>query len=148
MRVLVDSGILLRLLDRSDPLHGVIRDAIRRLRGRGDELVTSAQNVAEFWNVSTRPASARGGFGLSLAETERRLRIIERLFPVLSESPASYGLWRQLVLSYAVQGVQVHDARLAALSQAHGVTHILTLNGADFLRYQSFLIPLDPQSVP
>jgi len=94
MRVLVDSGVLLQLLDRADPLHGDIRAAIRRLKDRGDELVTAAQNVAEFWNVSTRPASARGGYGLPIFETERRLRLMERLFPVLTESPTSYTSWR------------------------------------------------------
>jgi hypothetical protein len=32
-------------------------------------------------------------------------------------------------------GVQVHDARLVALMEVHGVTHLLTLNAADFARY-------------
>jgi predicted nucleic acid-binding protein len=85
MFVLVDSGILLRTLEPSDPQHVAIRGAVRTLRGRGDMLVTTAQNVAEFWNISTRPVNARGGFGLSITETARRLRIIERLFHVLPE---------------------------------------------------------------
>jgi predicted nucleic acid-binding protein len=91
--------------------------------------------VAEFWNVCTRPATARGGYGLSIAETNRRLTIIEAVFAVLSEPPAAYGLWRSLVTTHSVQGKQVHDARLAALMRAHGITHILTLNAADFARY-------------
>ena len=32
--------------------------------------------------------------------------------------------------------------------QAHGVTHLLTLNGADFARYQGIVVPLSPQAVP
>lgn len=59
MRLLLDSGILLRLLDRSDANHAAIRQCLRRLRLRGDTAVVSAQNIAEFWNVCTRPASAR-----------------------------------------------------------------------------------------
>lgn len=148
MRVLVDSGVLLRLLDRADPLHADIRAAIRRLKRRGDEPVTAAQNIAEFWNVATRPPSARGGYGLSVADTEHRLRLIERLFPVLTESPISYTLWRNLVRTHAVQGVQVHDARLVALAQAHGIIHILTLNVADFMRYQPLVVGMHPQAVP
>ncbi len=61
MLILVDSGILLRLMERADPQHGVIRHAIRTHTARGDELVTAFQNVAEFWNVCTRPTTSRGG---------------------------------------------------------------------------------------
>ncbi len=135
MRVLIDTGVLLRLLDRADPLHLPIRQALCDLRSRGEVPVTSAQNVAEFWNVCTRPASARGGYGLSVGETERRLRVLERLFAVLTENSGTYPLWRNLVVAHGVQGVQVHDARLVALMQAHGISRILTINVADFSRY-------------
>ena len=46
MRVLIDTGVLLRLLDRADPLHMPIRKALRNLRGRGDWPVTTAQNMS------------------------------------------------------------------------------------------------------
>jgi predicted nucleic acid-binding protein len=130
MFVVVDSGILLRLLEPSDPQHAAIRGAVRALRGRGDTLVTLAQNVVEFWNVCTRPTTARGGFGLSIADADRRLRIIERLFRVLPDSLAAYQAWRALVVAHAVKGVQVHDARLVAVMQANRIAHILTLNGS------------------
>ena len=148
MQVLVDTGILLRLLDRADPHHNDIREAFRRLRSRGDVPVTSAQNIAEFWNVSTRPVSARGGYGLSVEEADRKVRVFERLFPVLSDTAGAYALWRRLVVTTAVQGVQVHDARLVALMATHGITHILTLNSSDFSRYHEFVTPLDPVAGP
>src|SRR5262249_51961423 len=134
MFVLVDSGILLRLLEPSDPQHVAIRGAVRTLWNRGDILVTAAQNTAEFWNVCTRPATACGGFGLSIPEADRRLRVIERLFHVLPDSPVAYQAWRGLLVAHAVSGVQVHDAGLVALMKVNGVTHILTLNGSDFVR--------------
>src|SRR3954469_18594412 len=99
MLVLVDSGILLRLLEPTDPQHGVIRGAVRALRGRGNTLVTAAQNAAEFLNVCTRPATARGGFGLSIADADRRLRIVERLFRVMPDSPTAYQIWRGLLVA-------------------------------------------------
>jgi predicted nucleic acid-binding protein len=46
-----------------------------------------------------------------------------------------YSIWRESVVTNNVRGVQVHDARLAAVMRAFGVTRILTLNQSDFLRY-------------
>jgi predicted nucleic acid-binding protein len=135
MRYLVDSNILLRLLQRSDPHHSTIRQAVRTLLVRGDELCCTPQNIVELWNVSTRPATARGGFGLTTAETDRRVRLIEHVFTILEETPSVYPEWRRLVVQYSVAGVQVHDARIIAVMNVHGITNILTLNGADFSRY-------------
>ena len=146
MLVLLDTGILLRLLDRGDPLHGTVRGAVRSLRARGDTLVIAAQNAAELWNVCTRPATARGGLGLSVFETDRRLRILERLFPVVPDSAAAYHVWRGLLVTHGVQGVQVHDARLVAVMLLHGISHVLTLNGSDFSRYPG-IVPVDPASL-
>jgi predicted nucleic acid-binding protein len=146
MRVLIDTGILLRLLERADPQHAIVRQAVRALVQRGDRCVTFSQNVAEFWNVCTRPATARGGFGLTIPETDRRVRIIERLFSVLPDNPAAYAHWRALVVSHGVMGVQVHDARLAASMMAQGMTHLLTLNAADFARYRS-IVAMTPSAV-
>jgi predicted nucleic acid-binding protein len=137
--VLVDTGILLRLLDRADPQHHDIRAALRRLRAQGDTLAIATQNLAEFWNVSTRPASARGGYGLSTHDADARLRILERIFRIFPDTHAAYAIWRQLIVNYAVQGVQVHDARLVALMAAYGITRILTLNPGDFQRYPGMM---------
>lgn len=145
MDVLADSGILLRLLEPTDPLHATIVPAIKLMHARGDRIVISPQNAAEFWNVCTRPASARGGYGLNIAETDRRLTILESIFAVLTEPPIVYRVWRRLVLMHGVRGKQVHDARLVALMQVHGITHILTLNGSDFSRYNS-IVPIDPSN--
>jgi hypothetical protein len=37
MLILVDSGALLRLMERADPQHGVIRQTVRTLTAQGDE---------------------------------------------------------------------------------------------------------------
>ncbi len=63
MDVLIDTGVLLRLVVRRDPAHTEARTAIRTLKSRGDKLITLTQNAAEFWNVCTYPQSARGGYG-------------------------------------------------------------------------------------
>lgn len=79
MSVLIDTGILLRLFVPADPVCQAIRDAVMHLR-RHDRVATTFQNIAEFWHVSTRPPTARGGYGLSPIVVEARVRFIERSF--------------------------------------------------------------------
>jgi predicted nucleic acid-binding protein len=131
---LIDTNILLRLSRLEDPQHGVVKIALDELNGRGIALYFSLQNITEFWNVSTRPAG-RNGYGLSCAETNTLLEFIERTMRFLPDNDQVYSMWRQLVISHDVHGVQVHDARLVAVMLAHGVSHILTLNKPDFARY-------------
>jgi predicted nucleic acid-binding protein len=78
MSVFVDTGILLRAVHRGDPQYPQIRAAIRSLVKQATPILTGLQHFAEFWNVCTRPAGARGGFGLPPEEAARRLRRIER----------------------------------------------------------------------
>lgn len=147
MVYLVDTNVLLRLADRRHPLHPVIRQAIRKLQQEGHTLQITAQNAVEFWNVVTRPAN-KNGFGLTPPEANRLLRLIERLFPLLPDSPSVYPQWRQLVVQFGVSGVQVHDARLTAAMLAHQITHILTFNGVDFSRYTPVgIVAVDPATV-
>src|SRR5437899_1015392 len=102
MQVLVDTGILLRLFDRLDPNYGEIQAALRLLWTRGDMPVITPQNAAEFWNVSTRPAAARGGYGQSISKTQARLAAIERICRVLDEAPSAFAEWRRLVVAHSV----------------------------------------------
>src|SRR2546430_14457002 len=75
MPYLCDTNVLLRVVNKNDPLRPVALTALSTLRRRKETLHYTPQVVAEFWNVCTRPASARGGFGLSPAEAERRARV-------------------------------------------------------------------------
>src|SRR5690242_4257668 len=131
---LIDTNVLLRGVDPYDALHPVVRRAILALRAQGHDLRIASQNAVEFWNVVTRPVS-RNGFGLLVTDADRLLRLVERFFAVLPDLPSVYSIWRQIVVSFSVAGVQVHDARLVAVMQVHAVTHILTFNTRDFSRY-------------
>jgi len=142
---LIDSNILLRIARRDDPDHAIVSAALARLAEGGAVLYYTHQNIAEFWNVATRPAD-KNGFGLTVAEAERQTRVIEKGMVLLPDSAAVYREWRRLVLVHSVSGVQVHDARLAAAMSVHGVTRLLTLNLADFKRYPH-LTAVDPGSL-
>ncbi len=136
---LVDTGVLLRLVNRADPLHNVVRKCLRTLRATGDHFIVSPQNIVEFWNVSTRPSSARGGYGLSVSVTEHHLQVIERICEVIPESPNLYSVWRQLVVAHGVKGVQAHDARLVAWMKTQAISRIITYNVGDFERYKGII---------
>src|SRR5438105_3463285 len=130
MQYLVDTGIWLRLFDRDDPEHAAIRESLRLLRADGHTLALCPQNIAEFWNVSTRPSTARGGYGKSVATTERRVQFIERYAVVLSESTTAFRQWRRLLVQYQIEGLAVHDSRLVSVMQVANIRYILTLNAA------------------
>ena len=140
MRVLLDTGILLRVFERSDPNYRDIRAVLKLLWSRDDELVTTPQNAVEYWNVSTRPASARGGFGQSIAKTRARLSAIARMCRVLPESEAIFEEWKRIVAAHSIIAVSVHDARIVAQMAIANVQTIVTLNSADFRRYPGITV--------
>lgn len=135
----LDTGVLLRLVNRADPLHHEVRKCLQILRAAGDQFAVAPQNIVEFWNVSTRPTSARGGYGLSVSATEHHLHLIERICDVIPDSPNLYPVWRQLVVTHGVKGVQAHDARLVAWMKTQAVSQIISFNVSDFTRYPGIM---------
>lgn len=143
----VDTNVLLRFADRSHDSHSTTRNAVRTLRMNGHRLCCIPQNCVEFWNVATRPVD-KNGFGLTPEKANHLLRLVERLFPVLPDSPAIYPEWRRLVVAFGVSGIQVHDARIVAAMNVHGGSHILTFNTKDFTRYATRgIVAVDPKTV-
>jgi predicted nucleic acid-binding protein len=142
---LLDTNILLRLSLPGGPYDEVVVAVVGRLVGEEATLYYTLQNAAEFWNVCTRPRE-RNGLGLSLDETERRIRLIEQQFSFLPETEATYICWRRIVRDCGVSGVQVHDARLAAVMNANNISHLLTLNPRDFQRFAG-LTPIHPDDL-
>jgi hypothetical protein len=106
---LVDTNILLRLVQPDSPEYGTIRECADRLWARGAELFYTSQNLAEFWNVCIWPAD-RNWFGSSVAETDERAALIEAKFSLAAESEATQQEWRRIVVAAKVSGIQVHDA--------------------------------------
>ncbi len=131
---LIDSNILLRISKRDDPDHAVVDAALGRLADAGASLCYTHQNIAEFWNVATRPVD-QNGFGLSIGDADRQIRSFEKGMVLLPDNEAIYYEWRRLLVTHVVSGAKVHDARLVASMKVHRITHLLTLNTSDFARY-------------
>jgi len=130
---LVDTNVLLRMTRRSEE-QAIIRRALRQLRLQNATLCYTHQNIAELWNVLTRPVQVNG-LGLSVAEAEIEVHAIETAMRLVPDNASVYREWRRILLEYGVSGTQVYDARLVAAMYVHGITHMLTLNVSDFQRF-------------
>jgi predicted nucleic acid-binding protein len=136
MSFLLDTGILLRLVDQRDVQHSQVRAAVRTLIQRHDDLFICTQNIAEFCNVATRPTE-NNGFGISPSVAVELLeREIEPIVGVLLETDQLPTHFKRLIATYQVSGKQVHDTRLVAMMLAWNVENILTLNERNFKRYE------------
>jgi predicted nucleic acid-binding protein len=134
MSVLVDTNILLRSVEPLHPQHAVAVGAVSQLLAESMPVYFTLQNIAEFWNVATRPV-ANNGLGLSIPSTLGEVEKIEALLTLLPDTPAVYAEWKRIIVEHGVSGVKVHDARLVATMKTHGVSRLLTFDVDDFTRY-------------
>jgi predicted nucleic acid-binding protein len=146
---LVDTSILLRLANGNDAKYGVAINAVAALLSQGEMLHTTPQCMIEFHNGAIRPA-ANNGLGLPPHIAAQAAAQLEIDFPLLPDTPAIYPAWKWLVETAGVSGKQVHDTRLAVVCHVHGISHLLTFNPKDFLRFQTLgpgLAVVDPNTV-
>jgi predicted nucleic acid-binding protein len=136
MATLLDTGILLRLVDKKDAQHALVEEAVDILIARQEDLVITTQNIAELWNVATRPL-ANNGLALSPTDVAKLYEeTIDPLCAVLVETKFLPVVLRRLLTQYSVIGKQVHDARLVAMILVWQVDRLLTINDRDFRRYE------------
>jgi predicted nucleic acid-binding protein len=149
MQILVDSNILLRLVNSADPQNQLAWDATRKLHSQNDDLRVVPQNIYEFWSAATRPI-ANNGLGLTSAQAQSEVGRFRIHFVQLDDSPAIYPQWEILVTQYAIVGKNVHDTRLVAAMIVHGITHLLTFNKQDLQRFTNItvLTPAEVMAMP
>ncbi|MBL9171767.1 MAG: type II toxin-antitoxin system VapC family toxin [Verrucomicrobiales bacterium] len=146
MATLVDTNILLRSIQPTDPLFGITLSALQILGCLTDRLAVVPQNMVEFWAVATRPR-ANNGLGLAPSEASVEIQKILSTFQFFPETPTIFDEWMKLVTAYAVSGKDTHDARILAAMKVHGIERILTFDEADFARYKGAITVLTPTSV-
>ncbi len=143
---LVDTNVLIRLANASDSSYPVALAAVGALKALGDDLRIVPQSLYEFWVVGTRP-TANNGLGMTTAACGTEIDKLEAAFPLLHDLPSLVAEWKALVVAHDCKGKIAHDARIVAAMRTHGITRILTFNGADFQRYSGLTI-LDSAAVP
>ena len=133
---LLDTNVVMRLIDRHDSKHSVCVSAIERLIAQQQVICLAPQVLVEFWVVATRPNSLqsneRRGLGWSPKQTDQHIGELCRLFRLDEETPALFGHWRQLVSAADTRGKRAHDARIVAFMQLCRIDAIVTLNPRDF----------------
>ena len=134
MSYLVDTNVLLRLINSHNSQYAQAQNAINKLLQQDVELNIVPQNLFEFWVVATRPVNVNG-LGLSVEEATQEMALLKQLFAIKASNPSILTVWEDLVIKYQVKGKQGHDARLVAAMITHEISHILTFNVEDFTRF-------------
>ena len=134
MRVLVDTNVLIRLFQPSNPSSPIAASAIHELRKHDFDLVMVPQNLYELWVVAARNVTLNG-FGMSASDTSLLQEKCVEQFRLLRDERGIFDHWSQIVSSNQVIGKSAHDARLVAAMVKHSVPCILTFNVQDFRRY-------------
>ncbi|MDR3690784.1 MAG: PIN domain-containing protein [Fimbriimonas sp.] len=133
-RVLIDTNVLLRMIEPGHPSQKLAVDAQIALRVAGHQPCIVDQNLIEFRAVVTRPF-ASNGLGMTQQQANFELQGLKSLYELLSDTPAVFVQWEQLVNKYISEGKQNHDARIVAAMIVHEVPSVLTFNEGDFKRY-------------
>lgn len=126
-------------------MYGDVSLAVDILLAREDELFVIAQNLIEFWAVSTRPIG-NNGLGLTIDRATKELTKFKALFVILPDTADILPEWEHLVVKHQVFGRQVYDTRLVAAMIVHDLTHLLTFNTTDFKRFTT-ITAVNPQSI-
>ena len=145
MVILLDTNILLNLVEPTHAHHEVAVSSVRHLLRLGNNFCIVPQIFYEYWVVSTRLAT-QNGRGKTPEYLLSEIAYFQTRFKLLPETGQVFEEWKRLVSAHHVAGKLAHDTRLIAAMLVHQVGHLLTLNDADFRRFPDIQI-LTPFSV-
>jgi putative hemolysin len=85
--IAADTNVRVGAVQTFDPqLHAAARRAVKSLYRQGEQLLCFPQNLVEFWNASTRPATANG-LGFTPEQAARYVDRFQTLLHLLPETP-------------------------------------------------------------
>jgi predicted nucleic acid-binding protein len=87
--ILLDTNLLERMTDSTDPQCAAARRAVHRLLAKRERLVIVSQNLYEFWAVATRkpgpPPAGQNGLGMTCEQASQWLYFFQRRFMLLPD---------------------------------------------------------------
>jgi len=147
--ILLDTNLLVRVTNATDPHCDVARSAIHRMTGGGERLIIVPQNLYEFWAVATRRPGAQpagqNGLGMTCEQASQWLAFFQRRFMLLPDRNDLSARWHGLVKQLGIRGFRSHDARLVAAMESYGIARLLTFNSEDFKRFAITVV--DPAAI-
>ncbi len=134
--VFLDTNILLRYDILETPEHKQVRDAIQMLIHWDCSLWISRQVIREYCRALTHPAFPSP---LEMTQAVKRARQLIQFFQIADENEQVMQNLFTLLETIKIGGKQVHDTNIIATMQSFGITHLLTLNLADFDRFRPLI---------
>src|SRR6266568_2629350 len=99
--ILLDTNLLGRMTDSTDPQCAASRRAVHVLLARRERLIIFPKNLYKFWAVATRqlgpPPKGQNGLGMTCGQADQWLSFFERRFTLLPDRADLLAAWRQLV---------------------------------------------------
>lgn len=134
MHYLLDTNLLIRIVNPVDSQFRVARSAVHTLFKRRDRVVLVPQVIYECWVVLTRRITSNG-LGYSPRNAVRLISKWRNALTFIDDQPGIQEIWFDLVERNSISGKPAHDARLVAAMINHKIDRLLTFNDADFKRF-------------
>ena len=132
--IAVDTNILVAFQRLEYPEHARAVEVVTRLAEGQAPWALPWPCLHEFLAVVTHPRIFKTPTPLSHALTAASALLESPRLRVLAEGPSHWATLSRLVVAGRITGPTVHDARIAALCLAHGVTELWTAD-RDFSRF-------------
>ena len=132
--IAVDTNILIYAHRRDSPFHAAAAGRVRDLAQGTQPWAIPWPCVHEFFSIATHPRVYDPPSTTAQACAQLSAWLESPSLVLLGEGSTHWGTLRALVTDGKVAGPLVHDARIAALCLASGVTELWTLN-RDFSRF-------------
>jgi uncharacterized protein len=132
--IAVDTNILVYAHRRDSPFHDAAAERMREVAEGTQPWAIPWPCVHEFFSVITHPRIYDPPSTTGQACAQIAAWLASPSLALISEGSTHWAALRELVSQAKVTGPLVHDARIAALCLAHGVTELWTIN-RDFSRF-------------
>lgn len=137
--IALDTNILVFAHREDSPWHEAAGNAVRGLAEGRAPWAIPWPCLHEFLAVATHPRIYRPPTPLVDAAAQVDAWLESPSLVLLAEGDAHWNMLRACLLDGRIAGPQVHDARVAALCQAHGVRELWT-HDRDFGRFAALTI--------